>query len=86
MLHVGVCCKSLAIQVLLGALKEKEITGREIRIVVRVVRNHQAVVGSMGPCDFLFLESLQKHLASKTFSADSEVKQTATSFLQTLEP
>jgi hypothetical protein len=50
-----------------------------------VVHNHQAVVGSMGPCDFLFLESLQKHLASKTFSTDSDVKQTVTSLLQTLD-
>lgn len=85
MLHIGVCCKSLSIQVVLELLKEMEITGREIRSVARVVHNHQAVVGSMGPCDFLFLESLEKHLVSKIFSADSDVKQTVTSLLQTLD-
>lgn len=74
MLHVGVCCKSLAIQVLLELLKEMEITGREIRSVAWVVHKHQAVVGSMGPCDFLFLESAEKNLDSKIFSADSDVK------------
>jgi len=85
LLHVCVCCKSLAIQVLLELLKEMEITGREIRSVARVVHNHQAVVCTMGPCDFLFLESLKKHLASKIFSADSDVKQTVTSLLEMLD-
>jgi hypothetical protein len=63
-----------------NALKEMEIRG-----VARVVYNHLAVVGSMGLCGFYFFESLKKHLACKLFAADSDVKQTVTSLLQTLD-
>jgi hypothetical protein len=62
-----------------------KITGREIRNAAQVVHNHQAVVGSIGPCDFLLVLSLKKHLANKSFSADSNVKQTVTSLLHTLD-
>jgi hypothetical protein len=42
--HVGICCKSLDIQMLLKGSKEMEMTGREIRPVGRVVRNLPVIV------------------------------------------
>ena len=39
MLHVSVCCKSLASQVIVKGSRALEITGYEIGAVERVVRN-----------------------------------------------
>jgi hypothetical protein len=38
----------------------------------------------MGPCDFPHIETLKKHVASKRYATEADVKQAVTSCFQTL--
>ena len=70
MLHIVICCKFLASQVLLQGFKEMELAGQEIGTVERVVHNLPAAnpsqirssVYSMGSSGF-HVWLLKKHVA-----------------------
>jgi hypothetical protein len=92
LLHVGICYKSLATHVLHIQFGELEITGNEIRIVVRLVHNLPAVAiqpvtilfCSVVPREFHVFGLHKKHLAGKQFAVNTDLKQAVTCWLQTL--
>ena len=92
MLLVGICYKSLATHILQIQFRELEITGNEIRTVVRVVHNLPAItiqpvtilVCSVVPRDFCVFGLQKKHLAGKQFALNTDLKQAVTCWLQTL--
>jgi len=71
---------------------EMEITGNEIRIVVRVVHNLPVVAiqqftslrCNVAPSDFNVFVTHMKHLAGKQFAVNTDLKQAVTFWLQTL--
>jgi hypothetical protein len=92
LLHVGLCYKSLATQILLIHFREMGVTINEIRIVVRVCHNLPAVVlhlvtspgCSAVPNSLYLFGSHKKHLAGKQFAVNTDLKQAVTCWLQTL--
>jgi hypothetical protein len=88
LLCVRVCCKLVASQVILQGSREFEVSGCEIRItgslVHKCIGQSQFQLAVWGPVVPITLDLL-KHVAGKQFTADTDVKQAGTFWLQTLD-